>query len=71
MKFGHAIHRRSPRHPPSGSLEQFGPPPVKNVPIETFDENGLGTEPNNLTAINSLKADVDEVKHAVKERSRA
>ena len=26
------------------------------VPIEEFDGNGLGMEPNNLTAINSLKA---------------
>ena len=39
---------------PSGSLESFGPPPVKNVAIEKWDENGLGDEPNNLTAINSL-----------------
>src|SRR5678810_590299 len=42
--------------PPSGSLEQFGPPPVKNVSIEKFDDSGLGIEPNNLVAINSLKA---------------
>jgi alkaline phosphatase D len=42
--------------PPSGSLEQFGPPAVKNVTVEKFDENGLGVEPNNLAAINSLKA---------------
>ncbi len=42
--------------PPSGSLESFGPPVVKDVPITEFDSNGLGTEPNNLTAINSLKA---------------
>src|SRR5262245_57990491 len=42
--------------PPSGSLEQFGPPAVKNVAVETFDANGLGVEPNNLVAINSLKA---------------
>jgi alkaline phosphatase D len=42
--------------PPSGSLEAFGPPEVKNVPIDRWDENGLGVEPNNLTAINSLKA---------------
>ena len=42
--------------PPSGSLEQFGPPAVKNVKVEKFDENGLGVEPNNLIAINSLKA---------------
>jgi alkaline phosphatase D len=40
---------------PSGaSLERFDPPPVKNVPIERFDENGLGAEPNNLVAIRSL-----------------
>jgi len=40
---------------PSGSLERFGPPKVDNVKIETWDEHGLGTEPNNLIAINSLK----------------
>jgi alkaline phosphatase D len=40
---------------PSGpSLERFDPPVVKNVPIEKWDENGLGTEPNNLAAIHSL-----------------
>ena len=41
--------------PPSGSLERFGPPAVKDVPIDKFDRDGLGVEPNNLTAINSLK----------------
>lgn len=41
--------------PPSGVLEHFGPPAVEDVPIEVFDDNGLGTEPNNLVAINSLK----------------
>jgi alkaline phosphatase D len=41
---------------PSKSLEHFGPPAVKNVPIDKWDSDGLGTEPNNLTAINSLKA---------------
>jgi alkaline phosphatase D len=42
--------------PPSGVLEHFGPPAVKNVSIkDSFDENGLSTEPNNLIAINSLK----------------
>ncbi len=41
--------------PPSGSLEQFGPPAVKDVKLETFDDNGLGVEPNNLIAINSLE----------------
>src|SRR6478672_4194268 len=42
--------------PPSGVLEHFGPPTVKNVSIkDSFDDNGLSTEPNNLIAINSLK----------------
>src|SRR6187431_1669167 len=41
--------------PPSGLLERFDPPAVKDVPIKEFDSNGLGMEPNNLTAINSLK----------------
>ena len=41
--------------PPSGSLEHFGPPAVKDVPIDKWDADGLGLEPNNLTAINSLK----------------
>jgi alkaline phosphatase D len=36
-------------------LERFDPPAVKNVPIKEFDEHGLGMEPNNLAAINSLK----------------
>ena len=40
----------------SGSHERFDPPDVKNVPIDKFDNDGLGVEPNNLTAINSLKA---------------
>ena len=42
--------------PNSTSLERFDPPTVKNVPIERFDENGLGDEPNNLIAIRSLTA---------------
>lgn len=37
-------------------LERFEAPPVKNVPIERFDEHGLGQEPNNLAAIGSLTA---------------
>ena len=37
-------------------LERFDPPTVKDVPITEFDSNGLGVEPNNLTAINSLRA---------------
>jgi alkaline phosphatase D len=40
----------------SKSLASFDAPAVKNAPIETFDENGLGTEPNNLAAIESLRA---------------
>ncbi len=42
--------------PPSGKLERFGPLAVKNVKIEQWDENDLGVEPNNLTAIRSLIA---------------
>ncbi|HJS41158.1 MAG TPA: alkaline phosphatase D family protein [Sphingomicrobium sp.] len=42
--------------PPSGSLDEFGPPAVKNVQIDKWDGNGLGLEPNNLTAIRSLIA---------------
>jgi len=41
--------------PPSGSLERFDPPALENVPITEFDRDGLGLEPNNLAAINSLK----------------
>jgi alkaline phosphatase D len=37
------------------SLDRFNPPHVVDAPITHFDENGLGQEPNNLTAINSLK----------------
>jgi alkaline phosphatase D len=39
---------------PSGNLDTFGTVPVKNVKIEKWDANGLGDEPNNLAAINSL-----------------
>src|SRR6186997_784407 len=42
--------------PPSGSLAEFGAVAVKNVKIDKWDENGLGIEPNNLTAIRSLIA---------------
>jgi len=41
--------------PPGGSLERFDPPAVEDVPVKDFDSDGLGTEPNNLVAINSLK----------------
>jgi alkaline phosphatase D len=41
---------------PSGpSLETFDPPAVTDTPITTFDDHGLGQEPNNLKAIASLK----------------
>jgi alkaline phosphatase D len=39
---------------PSGSLEEFGSVRVKNVKIEKFGDDGLGLEPNNIAAINSL-----------------
>jgi alkaline phosphatase D len=42
--------------PPSGSLAEFGAVAVKNVQIDKWDGNGLGIEPNNLTAIRSLIA---------------
>src|SRR5689334_13339784 len=41
---------------PSGSLDTFGALAVTNVPIEKWDDSGLGLEPNNLKAINSLIA---------------
>jgi alkaline phosphatase D len=37
------------------SLDQFDPPKVVDVPVTKFDEHGLGQEPNNLAAINSLR----------------
>jgi alkaline phosphatase D len=41
---------------PSGpSLDQFDPPRVVDAPITHFDDHGLGQEPNNLTAIYSLR----------------
>ena len=41
---------------PSGaSLDTFDAPKVENVPITKFDQNGMGQEPNNLIAINSLR----------------
>lgn len=41
---------------PSGALDTFGSVEVRNVPIEQWDDHGLGLEPNNLAAINSLIA---------------
>jgi alkaline phosphatase D len=46
---------RIPRqHQPS--LEAFHAPSVKDVPVPSFDEHGLGVEANNLAAIDSLIA---------------
>jgi alkaline phosphatase D len=42
---------------PSGAgLERFDPPRVVDAPVERFDEQGLGQEPNNLAALASLTA---------------
>jgi alkaline phosphatase D len=38
------------------SLERFDPPEVRDAPVERFDEQGLGQEPNNLAALDSLTA---------------
>jgi alkaline phosphatase D len=41
---------------PSGpGMDRFNPPHVLDAAIFHFDQNGLGQEPNNLAAINSLK----------------
>ncbi|MFD1612990.1 alkaline phosphatase D family protein [Sphingomonas tabacisoli] len=37
-------------------LEQFRPPAVAKAPIETFDDHGFGTEPNNRAAVGSMTA---------------
>ena len=42
------------KKPGDPALDRFQAPSVFNTPIEQFDEEGLGNEPNNLTAINSL-----------------
>jgi len=39
---------------PSGRIDQFQPPAVVDAAIARFDAQGLGQEPNNLAAINSL-----------------
>src|SRR6202012_1021125 len=33
---------------------RFDAPKVADTPVTTFDENGLGTEPNNLAAVNTV-----------------
>lgn len=42
------------RQPQATSLERFDSPVVVDAPITRFDDHGLGREPNNLAAINSL-----------------
>ncbi|HYG28622.1 MAG TPA: alkaline phosphatase D family protein [Allosphingosinicella sp.] len=44
------------RKPSGPSLDRFDPPPVADAPIATFNDDGLGLEPNNLAAIDSLIA---------------
>jgi alkaline phosphatase D len=41
--------------PQGPARDPFVPPAVRDAPIERFDANGLGQEPNNLAAIGSLK----------------
>src|SRR5262249_14503823 len=36
-------------------IDRYEPPAVVDAPIRQFDEHGLGLEPGNLSAINSLK----------------
>ena len=42
--------------PPGSNLDTFNAPQVADVLVKDFDDDGLGTEPNNLAAINSLIA---------------
>lgn len=42
--------------PPGAKLDAFNAPHVVDTPISDFDDDGLGTEPNNLAAIHSLIA---------------
>lgn len=44
------------RMPKSTSLDEFDAPTVVDEPIKAFDDHGLGQEPNNLAAIESLMA---------------
>jgi alkaline phosphatase D len=41
--------------PNGSSLDRFDAPEVVDAPVTRFDEHGLGQEPNNLAAIQSLK----------------
>ena len=51
---GSSSSRRACRKPGGGELERFDAPAVVDAPVERFDEHGLGQEPNNLAAIDSL-----------------
>jgi alkaline phosphatase D len=42
--------------PPGRSLERFDAPKVVDTPVTEFDDHGLGLEPNNIAAIESLIA---------------
>src|SRR5947207_12271830 len=42
------------RKPSGAGLDEVKPTKVVDATIEKFDEHGLGQEPNNLAAINSL-----------------
>jgi alkaline phosphatase D len=42
------------KQPSASSPERFEAPAVKDVAIDRYDDHGLGQEPNNLAAINSL-----------------
>jgi alkaline phosphatase D len=44
------------KKPGGPSLERFDPPAVRDAAVASFDDHGLGTEPNNLAAIGSLTA---------------
>ena len=37
------------------ALDTFNPPHVVDSPVTRFDNHGMGQEPNNLTAVNSLR----------------
>lgn len=39
-----------------GHLDRFDPPQVADAPITLFDADGMGDEPNNLTALGSMTA---------------
>ena len=41
--------------PGGASLDRFHAPDVSDAPVTRFDQHGLGQEPNNLTAIGSLR----------------